>query len=116
MSKAFRRTSWILGSLTVSSSIAAQAYVGHAKGYTDMEMKSLNSAQQIALINGFGLCLCATRKTKMVALPMTVLVAGTFMFSGVIFYSKIYKDYRFNRLIPMGGGASMVGWALMAFC
>ena len=116
MSKVFRRTSWILGSLAVSTSIAELAYIGHAKGYTEQELKSMSSAQQVQLINGLGLCLCATRKTRLVALPMTTLIAGTAMFSGTIFYSKIYKDYRFNKLLPMGGGASMVGWALMAIC
>lgn len=44
MSRVFRRAGWILGSLTVSTSIAESAYVGHAAGYTEMEMKALKSA------------------------------------------------------------------------
>ncbi|CDW71726.1 UNKNOWN [Stylonychia lemnae] len=72
-------------------------------------MKAMNSAQQVQMINGLGLCLCSTRKTKLISLPLIAIFAGTVMFSGTIFYSKMYKDYRFNKLVPYGGGASMVG-------
>jgi uncharacterized membrane protein YgdD (TMEM256/DUF423 family) len=38
------------------------------------------------------------------------------MFSGLIFYSKMKKDFRFNYLIPIGGAASILGWAFMVVC
>ena len=111
-----RRTSWILGSLTVSSSILASGYVSHAKGFTDSEIKAMAMGAQIQLINGIGLSLCATRKSKLILIPLTCLTASTFLFTGMIFYSKIKKDFRFNYLIPIGGAASIGGWALMAIC
>lgn len=116
MSKVFRRLAWVSGSFTVGLSIAEMAYLGHTSKFSEAELKSLHSAQQLQLINGLGLCLCGTRKTRLVILPLSTLIAGSIMFSGVIFYSKTYQDYKFNRLIPYGGGASMVGWALMAIC
>ena len=73
-------------------------------------------AGQIGLINGLGLCLSATRKSKLIVVPLTCLTASTFMFSGLIFYSKTQKDFRFNKLIPVGGAASIGGWLLMAIC
>lgn len=116
MSKFLRRSSWILGSLTVSTSILSSGYVAHAKNFTESELKALGMGSQIQLINGIGLCLAATRKTNMILIPLATLTASTVLFTGVLFYSKIYKDYRFNFLIPMGGGASIIGWALMAIC
>jgi uncharacterized membrane protein YgdD (TMEM256/DUF423 family) len=76
----------------------------------------MNMGAQIQLINGLGLCLCATRKSRFVMVPVLALTTSTFLFTGIIFYSKFYKDYRFNYLIPMGGGASIGGWLLMIFC
>ena len=116
MSKVLRRASWIVGSLTVSTSILESGYVSHAKSYTEMELKSMSMASQIQLINGIGLCLCATRKTNLIAIPFAALTASTLLFSGLIFYSKMKKDFRFNYFIPFGGGASIGGWALMILC
>jgi uncharacterized membrane protein YgdD (TMEM256/DUF423 family) len=116
MSKLLRRASWIVGSLTVSTSILESGYVAHAKSYTESELKAMAMASQIQLINGIGLCLCATRKTNMIAIPFAALTASTIMFSGLIFYSKTYKDFRFNKFIPVGGAASIGGWALMVLC
>jgi hypothetical protein len=47
MSKVLRRASWIVGSLTVSTSILESGYVSHAKSYTEMELKSMSMASQI---------------------------------------------------------------------
>jgi uncharacterized membrane protein YgdD (TMEM256/DUF423 family) len=63
-----------------------------------------------------GLCLLSTRKTNLIFLPLAALTASIFMFSGLIFYSKIKKDFRFNFLIPIGGAASIGGWLLMMIC
>ena len=73
-------------------------------------------ASQVQLINGIGLCLCATRKTNLIAIPFVALTASTLLFSGLIFYSKTQKDFRFNKFIPVGGGASIAGWFLMTIC
>jgi uncharacterized membrane protein YgdD (TMEM256/DUF423 family) len=116
MSKALRRTSWVVGTLITSSSILESGYVSHAKGFADSELKAMAMASQIQLINGIGLCLCATRKTKLIALPFISLTASTILFSGLIFYSKTQKDFRFNKLIPVGGACSIGGWLLMAIC
>jgi uncharacterized membrane protein YgdD (TMEM256/DUF423 family) len=116
MSKVMRRTAWVLGSLTVSSSILASGYVSHAKGFTETELKAMGMGAQIQLINGIGLCLCATRKSNLILLPITALTASTFLFTGLIFYSKIKKDFRYNSMIPIGGACAIGGWAFMAFC
>ncbi len=44
MSKALRRASWIVGSLTVSTSILESGYVTHAKSYTEQEIKAMAMA------------------------------------------------------------------------
>jgi hypothetical protein len=44
MSKALRRTSWIIGSLTVSTSILGSGYVSHAKGFAESEIKAMSMA------------------------------------------------------------------------
>jgi uncharacterized membrane protein YgdD (TMEM256/DUF423 family) len=116
MSKPLRRTAWILGCLTTSTSILSYGYVSHAKSFTETELKAMSMGSQIQLINGIGLCLCATRKNNRIALPIVALTASTLMFTGIIFYSKMYKDFRFNKLIPVGGAASIGGWALMMIC
>ncbi len=111
-----RRASWVVGSLTVSTSILESGYVSHAKGFTDQELKAMSMAAQIQLINGMGLCLTATRKSSLIILPFTALTASTVLFSGIIFYSKIKKDFRFNKFVPFGGAASIGGWLLMMIC
>lgn len=116
MSKTLRRTSWIIGTLAASTSILESGYTSHAKSFTESEIKAMAMASQIQLINGIGLCLCATRKTNLIALPLISLTASTFLFSGLIFYSKTQKDFRFNKLIPVGGACSIGGWLLMAIC
>ncbi|TNV86944.1 hypothetical protein FGO68_gene11851 [Halteria grandinella] len=116
MSKSLRRVAWVLGSLTTSTSILASGYVSHAtKTYTEMEIKAMSMGAQVQLINGLGLCLCATRKTNLIAVPVFMLTASTALFTGIIFYSKMKKDFRFNYLIPAGGAASIGGWAFMVF-
>ena len=85
-SKPLRRLSWILGSAFVSASVAEQAFLMHKNTFSEIEVKSLNAAQSMQMLNGIGLCLCASRKTRLVLLPMASLTAGTFLFSGIIFY------------------------------
>lgn len=116
MSKSLRRLSWVAGSLTVSTSILASGYVSHAKGFGEPELKAMAMGSQVQLVNGLGLCLLASRKTNLIMLPFLALTASTFLFTGIIFYSKMKKDYRFNWLVPFGGAASIGGWVLMMIC
>ena len=44
MSKPFRKIGWLLGTLTVSTSVIESAYLSHAKNFTDIELKSMASA------------------------------------------------------------------------
>jgi len=44
MSKALRRASWIVGTLTTSTSILESGYVSHAKSFTDSELKAMAMA------------------------------------------------------------------------
>jgi hypothetical protein len=71
-------------------------YVSHAKSYTEMELKSMSMASQIQVINDIGFCLRGTRKTNQIAIPFAALTASTLLFSCLIFYSKMKKDFRFN--------------------
>ena len=90
MSKPLRKLSWILGTLSVSTSIGQSAYIKHGVSgrFTESEQLSLVTAGQVQMYNGIGLCLLATRKTRMVIFPITALVMSTLMFSGIVFYSK----------------------------
>jgi len=76
----------------------------------------MGMASQVQMMNGLGLCLCATRKSRLIVVPLACLTSSTVLFSGLIYYSKIKKDFRYNKFIPIGGAASILGWAFMIFC
>lgn len=40
---------------------------------------------------------------------------GTLLFSGLIFYEKLYNDRTFVKFIRFGGSATIFGWFAMAF-
>ena len=44
MSKALRRTCWVLGTLTTSASILESGLVSHAKGFAESELKAMAMA------------------------------------------------------------------------
>ena len=78
--------------------------------------KALENARLITMLNGLGMAMIALRKTsrpKVAAIPFVSLVAGTAMFSGIIFYEAFTKDERMHWAIKFGGTASILGWITM---
>lgn len=76
----------------------------------------MENARMITMLNGIGLGMIALRNTKRPAvaiLPISLLVAGTGMFSGTIFYEAFTKDTRMHWIIKFGGSASIFGWFFM---
>ena len=66
------------------------------------------------MLNGIGLCLLAGRKaSKVKILPASLLVSGSILFPGMIFYSRIYDDKRYIKFVMVGGSASVLGWLFM---
>ena len=66
------------------------------------------------MLNGIGLCLLSGRKVaKAKILPGSLLIAGSILFPGIIFYSKIYNDKRYTKFVMIGGSASVLGWLFM---
>eukprot|EP00354_Favella_ehrenbergii_P005330 CAMPEP_0170455070 /NCGR_PEP_ID=MMETSP0123-20130129/3128_1 /TAXON_ID=182087 /ORGANISM="Favella ehrenbergii, Strain Fehren 1" /LENGTH=92 /DNA_ID=CAMNT_0010718027 /DNA_START=32 /DNA_END=307 /DNA_ORIENTATION=+ len=86
----------------VGVSVAQSAIIAHHlhKMEQDEQKKvllrrALENARMITMLNGLGLAMIALRNTKrpnLALLPMSMLVGGTGMFSGVIFYEAFTKD------------------------
>ena len=69
------------------------------------------------MLNGLGLTMMALRKTSkpvFASVPTVLLLTGTGLFSGVIFYEAFTKDDRMHWVIKFGGSASIFGWLFMA--
>ena len=129
MSKA-QRLYWSLGSFGVCASILENAWTAHTQSkFSKKDKAALNQAVHIQMLNGLGLCLLGTRKYSRVSmLPAPLLCAGSILFPGTIFYTRIYDDQRFLKLnivptlifeasfVMVGGVASILGWFFMAFC
>ena len=76
----------------------------------------MENARLITMLNGLGLAMISLRKSSrpmVAALPMSLLVTGTGLFSGIIFYEAFTKDERMHWAIKFGGSASIFGWLLM---
>jgi len=71
------------------------------------------------MLNGLGLMMVALRvgqkNSKFAVVPISLFTAGTFLFSGIIFYSNLQNDRTFNKFIRFGGSATIFGWFAMAF-
>uniref|UniRef100_A0A7S3I1Q4 DUF423 domain-containing protein n=1 Tax=Favella ehrenbergii TaxID=182087 RepID=A0A7S3I1Q4_9SPIT len=118
-----KRLSWTLGTTMVGVSVAQSAIIAHHlhKMEQDEQKKvllrrALENARMITMLNGLGLAMIALRNTKrpnLALLPMSMLVGGTGMFSGVIFYEAFTKDEQMHWIIKFGGSASIFGWIFM---
>ena len=63
------------------------------------------------------MAMMALRKTSrpvVASVPTMLLLTGTGLFSGIIFYEAFSKDERAHWLIKFGGSASIFGWLTMA--
>ena len=54
-----------------------------------------------------------SKRPTLAMLPMGLLLTGTGLFSGVIWYEAFTKDLQFHGMIKFGGMASIFGWLLM---
>ena len=50
---------------------------------------------------------------RRVVVPAGMLLTGTSLFSGIIFYEKFTKDAQFHSLIKFGGTSTIFGWLAM---
>ena len=108
---------WALGSLGVATSVVENAYTAHTKmNLNEKDKIALDNAVHIQMLNGLGLCLLGMRKTRLHVIPGTFLLTGSILFPGIIFYSRIYDDRRFMKLVMVGGTCSVFGWLAMVIC
>ena len=93
---------WTIGTMLVGISVGQSAVIAHKLDKLQSDPKkqvrlrqSLENARLITMLNGLGLAMCALRKTSRPAfaiVPTTLLVTGTGLFSGIIFYEALKKD------------------------
>ena len=110
------RLIWGLGTIGVTAGILENAWTAHSQlKFSEKDQIALNNAVRIQLVNGMGLCLLSSRKSKLRSIPAMFLATGSVLFPGMIFYSKIYDDRRFIKLVMVGGSSSVLGWFFMTF-
>ena len=114
------RVAWSTGSLLVAGSVGQNAYIAHAAGMrTDANKRlPLQNAALIQMLNGIGLMMTSLRignKNKKLALvPISLMMVGSVMFSGFIFYEKLTEKKTFSGYIRYGGSATLFGWVTLA--
>ena len=116
---------WTFGTLLVGVSVGQSAIIAHKLGRLsggdperELRLKtSLENARLITMLNGLGLAMSALKKTTRPApvflLPCSLLMTGTTLFSGIIFYEAFTRDASHHWLIKFGGAASIFGWITM---
>ena len=112
------RLLWSTGTAGIALSVAENAWTAHgASRFGPKDMIALNNAVHIQMLNGIGLCLLSLRKAnKIRMLPASLLCTGSVLFPGMIFYSRIYEDKRYVKLVMVGGTCSILGWVAMMAC
>jgi uncharacterized membrane protein YgdD (TMEM256/DUF423 family) len=72
----------------------------------------------IQMLNGLGLMMTSLRignkSSKIALVPIGLLLSGTLMFSGIIFYEKLTDKKTFSGFIRYGGSATLFGWVTLA--
>ena len=109
---------WSIGSLFTSLGVLENAYTAHTRTqYSDKDKSALDNAVRIQLVNGIGLMLLSMKagKGRLVHLPGALLLSGSTLFPWMIFYSRMYNDYQFIKLVMIGGSSTTLAWAAMAF-
>eukprot|EP00355_Strombidium_rassoulzadegani_P002438 CAMPEP_0168611048 /NCGR_PEP_ID=MMETSP0449_2-20121227/2133_1 /TAXON_ID=1082188 /ORGANISM="Strombidium rassoulzadegani, Strain ras09" /LENGTH=109 /DNA_ID=CAMNT_0008651435 /DNA_START=1 /DNA_END=327 /DNA_ORIENTATION=- len=105
------RILWASGSLGVALSILENAYTAHTQTkYTEKDKVALNNAVHIQMLNGLGVCMLSMRQSRFRMLPGSLLITGSILFPGMIFYSRIYEDKSYMKLVMVGGTCSIAGW------
>lgn len=74
----------------------------------------MQNAALIQMLNGLGLMMTSLRMgnkaPKVAILPISLLILGSGVFSGIIFYEKLTLDKSFSGYIRYGGSATLFGW------
>jgi len=106
---------WRLGALSAGSSIAIQAYGGHRPWTLEKKMV-FSKAWEVQFSSAVGLMLLANykHKGKLRIASGVGLLAGSLIFSGLLYYRCFYEDKSYNYITPFGGGAVIAGWVLLA--
>ena len=119
-----KRFQWTLGTAMVGVSVAQSAMIAHKLEKIEpnptkqiAKRQALENARLVTMLNGLGLSMMALKKTSrptFAAIPTALLITGTALFSGIIFYEAFTKDAQFHGIIKIGGSASIFGWFAMA--
>lgn len=108
---------WSMGALFTSLGVLENAYTAHTRtAYNEKDKVALDNAVRIQLLNGMGLMLLSLKAKKgvLMHIPGAFIFTGSVLFPGMIFYSRIYDDKRFVKLVMVGGSSTVLGWAAMA--
>ena len=108
------RAAWVFGSLNIASSIGMKGYSMHSGKITTQNKESVEIASNTQFMNGVGMCLLSLKAVPRIGLPFLMLKFGTAFFCYVVYYQRIYGDYTFRRLVPVGGSLTLLGWVSMA--
>ena len=111
---ALNRLCWMAGTGGVALSVVENAWTAHSTmKFTEKDKVALANAVHIQMLNGVGMCLLSMRKSKIRGVPAALLASGSVLFPGMIFYSRIYDDRRYIKLVMVGGSCSVLGCTLM---
>ena len=99
-----RRLTWAFGASFVGASIAQGAVIAHGLHkfepvlHEQQKLRfSLESAKNMTMLNGLGMCLIALRtKSSLAIVPAALLLGGNVLFPGIIWYETHTKDKRFH--------------------
>jgi uncharacterized membrane protein YgdD (TMEM256/DUF423 family) len=103
---------WYAGCFTCATTIVVAAAAGHKNEWTPQKKDSQNKAVTLGLISGVGMLL-SSLVTKSY-LPGTLLLTGTGLFCGPIYYKNFTDDTSLSKLTPIGGSAMIAAWVLLA--
>ena len=98
------RITWAFGASFVGTSIAQGAVIAHGLNRFETNLHeqqklriSLESAKNMTMLNGLGLCLIALRARSGLGLvPASLLLGGNALFPGIIWYETYTKDKRYH--------------------
>ena len=98
------RITWAFGASFVGASIAQGAVIAHGLNRFETNLHeqqklriALESAKNMTMFNGLGLCLIALRARSGLGLvPASLLFGGVTLFPGIIWYQTYTKDKTFD--------------------
>lgn len=104
---------WYAGCFTCASTIVMAAAGGHKYEWPAQKKDSHNKAVTLGLVSGVGMLLSSLVSKSVI--PGTLMLVGTGLFCGPIYYKNFTDDQSIAKLTPMGGSAMIAAWVLLAF-